>query len=348
MRRNRRTQARAGFSLIELMIATAILGVVVVYLVQTFVTSQRTYVVVDQVSEAQQNLRIIADLIERDLRLAGYMVPPHAAVCAVDNTNAPDLLYVSSADVILPVTGLEAAANANNDPKLLQGDFGAPVTNALANLPSGNGVGLNLQRMWVDVNPGMGNPPDFAVNQGVIVVDRQNSSGFAACGRIRAVGANSLTVDFDTAGSVGGVGTDIVAVPAHVYRIVTPAGSPPQLQRDGLVLANDVDDLQVGLFLDLDDDGLIDPGEFRGDLGQAAGDGVPVQYVAGAVDNRALRQVQLSVATRTRDQDPDPLAPLHQTQITGNRNPATIGGADRRRRRVHTATVRVRNININS
>jgi prepilin-type N-terminal cleavage/methylation domain-containing protein len=338
-----------GFSLIELMIATAILGLVVVYLTQTFITSQRTYVVVDQVSQAQQNLRIIADLIERDLRLAGYMVPPHAAVCGVDATNAADVLYVSNADVILPVTGLEAAATANNDPTLLAGDFGAPITTALGAMPTGNGVALNLSRMWVDVNPGLGGPPDFAVNQGVIVVDRQDPSGFAVCGTITAVGASSITVNFDTGAAAGGVGTDLVAVPAHVYRVVVPGGgAAPQLFRDGMLLANDVDDLQLGLFFDLDDDGLIDAGEFRGDLGQAAGNGVPVPYVAPAVDGRMLRQVQLAVATMTRDADPDPLAPLHQTQITGNRNPATIAPADRRRRRVHNATVRLRNININS
>lgn len=341
-------QRAAGFSLIELMIATAILGIVVIYLTKTFTDSQRTYTVVDQVSEAQQNMRIIADLIERDLRMAGYMAPPNAAVCGLDNQNAPDVLYVSNADVILPVTGLEAAALANSDPKLLQGNFGAPVTNVFGNLPSGNGVGLNLTRLWVDVAPGVGNPPDFAVNEGVIVVDRADASGLAACGTITAVGGNSLTVNFDTGAVAGGVGTDVVAVPAHVYRIVQPPGSPPQLQRDGMLLANDVDDLQFALYFDLDDDGLIDPGEFQGDLGQGAGNGVPVPYVAGAVNGRKLRQVQLSVATMTRDPDPNPQSPLYQTQITGNRNPASINPADRRRRRVHTATVRLRNININS
>jgi Tfp pilus assembly protein PilW len=40
-----------------------------------------TYEVVDQVSEAQQNTRAIAGLIERDLRSAGYMVPAEAAAC---------------------------------------------------------------------------------------------------------------------------------------------------------------------------------------------------------------------------------------------------------------------------
>lgn len=337
-----------GFSLIELMVATAILGVVVAYLLQTFVNSQRTYVVVDQVSEAQQNLRIVADLIERDLRMAGYMVPAHAAVCGVDRTVAPDTLFVSNADVIQSMSGLEATAAATNNPSLLQGDFGARVTTPLGALPTGNNVTLNLARTWIDVDPGAGNPPDFAVGEGVIVVDRGGASGFAVCGVITAVGANSITADFVTGPAAGGVGIDVVAVPAHVYTVVPAAGATPaQLFRDGILLANDVEDLQLGLLFDLDDDGILDPGEFQGDLGQAVGNGVPVPYVAEAVDGRTLRQVQLSVATMTRDPDPHPQAPLHQTQITGNRNPASIPAADGRRRRVHVATVRPRNVNIN-
>jgi len=346
---------RAGFSLIELMVATAVLAVVVMYLTQTFITSQRTYSVVDQVSEAQQNLRIIGDLIERDLRLAGYMVPRQAAVCGVDNQNAPDVLYVSNADVILPVSDLETEASNSGNNGLLQGDFGAPI-NLLGAWPSGNGVNLNLQRDWVDVDPGAGNPGDFTVGQGVIVVDRDSGAGRSVCGTITRVSGNSLTVDFDTgAGPPGGL-SDAVAVPAHVYRIVQNAGQPSQLVRDGVVLANDVEDLQFSLFVDLDDvngdgvlegDGLLDPGEFLGDTGDAVGDGVAVPYDATNVNNGQIRQVQISFAVTTREEDPLPEAPQQQMQVIGNRNPASIPAADQRRRRVHTTNVRVRNVNIN-
>ena len=72
----------AGFTLVELLIASAILLVLMVAVSQAFLTQQRTHVVIDQVTEAQQNLRAVSELIERDLRRSGYMVPPHAAVCA--------------------------------------------------------------------------------------------------------------------------------------------------------------------------------------------------------------------------------------------------------------------------
>ncbi|MEE9607859.1 MAG: prepilin-type N-terminal cleavage/methylation domain-containing protein, partial [Myxococcota bacterium] len=93
---------RHGFTLIELLIATALLTIVAVYLLQTLTVNHRAYVVIDQVSESQQTMRAIATLIERDIRHAGMLVPQNAAVCGVDNANAPDILYVTDADAIDP------------------------------------------------------------------------------------------------------------------------------------------------------------------------------------------------------------------------------------------------------
>ena len=70
----------SGFSLIELMIALGAMAVMIAYMMSALTFQHQTYVVVDQVSETQQNSRAIAGLIERDLRNAGYMVPNAAAV----------------------------------------------------------------------------------------------------------------------------------------------------------------------------------------------------------------------------------------------------------------------------
>jgi prepilin-type N-terminal cleavage/methylation domain-containing protein len=95
---------RAGFTLIELLVSVAMLGIVVVYLLRSFTVQHRTYTVVDETTELQQNLRAVADLVERDLRHAGMMVPESGAVCGVDDTAGPDVLFVSDADAILPGT----------------------------------------------------------------------------------------------------------------------------------------------------------------------------------------------------------------------------------------------------
>ena len=69
-------RASGGFSLIEVMVSAAILLIVTVYIMQAFTVQLRNYLVVDQVMSTQQNLRVVADLVERDVRRAGFMVPP--------------------------------------------------------------------------------------------------------------------------------------------------------------------------------------------------------------------------------------------------------------------------------
>ena len=91
-----------GFTITELMVSIALMAVVIVWLMGFFVVQNRSYVVTDEVAEAQQNSRTILDLIEREIRAAGMLVPENGAACGVDNTNAPDILYVGDADAIDP------------------------------------------------------------------------------------------------------------------------------------------------------------------------------------------------------------------------------------------------------
>ena len=55
----------AAFSLPEVMVSLAVLAIVSVFLMDMLAQQTRTYQVVDQVSEAQTNLRVITDLLER-------------------------------------------------------------------------------------------------------------------------------------------------------------------------------------------------------------------------------------------------------------------------------------------
>ena len=104
---------RSGFTLIELMVAMAILLVVVAYLTEMLTRQGRAYTVVDQVTEAQQNLRAIADLLEREVRVTGFMVPEGAAVCGVDQTNGSDVLFVSDADALDPANENQLGISAS-------------------------------------------------------------------------------------------------------------------------------------------------------------------------------------------------------------------------------------------
>ncbi len=104
MTNSRTTRA---FTLLELLLSMVILSGLIFVMTSAFQVQQRTYVVVDQISEAQQNMRGVTDLIERDVRRAGYMVPKQAAVCGYDATTGADTLFVSHTDVLRSVFDLE-------------------------------------------------------------------------------------------------------------------------------------------------------------------------------------------------------------------------------------------------
>jgi prepilin-type N-terminal cleavage/methylation domain-containing protein len=63
---------KRGVSLIELLVALAICGIVVAGAYRFFITQTRAYSVQEQVIEAQQNVRWAMEILLRDLRMAGY------------------------------------------------------------------------------------------------------------------------------------------------------------------------------------------------------------------------------------------------------------------------------------
>jgi hypothetical protein len=326
------------------MISMAVLLVVVAYLTEMLTRQSRAYTVVDQVTEAQQNLRAIADLLERELRVTGFLVPEGAAVCGVDQTNGSDVLYVSDADALDPTNENQLGLGAS----ILAGFTG-----------TGGAENLTLDDKVIDGLPfydtdGDGNADsDFLEsvnpfrNGGVIVADRENPGRGVACGIVTNVssGTNVIRVDFTSNGAApagtplaaGGPG-DLVAVPAHVYTVVNN-----QLLRDGMVLADDVEDLQFALFYDTDKDGK-EVGDGSDYPGSDAG---PI-YQSRNWDNSDLTEIRVNVVVRTRTQDADvvkdPGMAQGQWQVTENR--VDPGGFDGFRRRVHTAIVRPRNVGL--
>ena len=327
---------RAGFSLIELMISASLILVVMVVMTQVFTTQHRTYVVIDEISEAQQNLRAVSELIERDVRRAGYMVPAHAAVCAFDQSTGPDTLYVSKTDEIRSVFDLE------DENLSLTADKGAPVTGVTpAFNASGNSFSLTLTRLWVDYAP---DGDDFAVSEGVIVVSETNPDRPVACGKITAISGNTLTVDFG-ATSTGAVGSNanVLAIPAHLYELVEGTGNAPnRLLRNGRLLASDVEDFQLTYFFDEDGDLVEDTNEL---YGADTVDWQPWELTptANRPDFSSLVQVGINIVTVTRQDDPNVHYQLGAGQATGNRLASSLPSGDGKRRRVNSTRVRLRN-----
>ena len=324
------TSYRAGFSLIELLITTAILGFFSLYMLVSISMSNRAYTVTDQVTELQQSLRVIASLLERDIRHAGMMVPLSTALCADDNQGTPDVFYVSDADAIdpgddlVPYTGAEVQGPVNN--VSTTGNTTTLILNSLILEPP------SPTRAAYDTDSNGTNDSDFQVGGGAIVMDQNDPGRGVACGTVEAVNVGASTVTVRTVskalGSFSG-GVQLVVIPAHEYRIT----NGDRLMRDGRLLAEGIEDLQLAYFLDANDDGAIDPGEMHG-----TGVGANANFDAQDTDMSALREVRLNLVVRTRNPDEDFIG---EPQATENR---TAGATDGFRRRVHTSTVRVRNM----
>ena len=64
--------ASPGFTLVELMVALAITGIIVAAIYMAYISQQRTYIVQEQVAEMQQNLRASLVIMSHDFRIVGY------------------------------------------------------------------------------------------------------------------------------------------------------------------------------------------------------------------------------------------------------------------------------------
>ena len=162
------TRAREGFTIIELMLASMMMLIVVGYAMGTFTIQHQTYVVIDQVSEAQQNTRAIASLLERDARNAGYMVPPEGATCGIDNTASADVLFLSDADAILPADQLTGGMAAQ--------DLGSDVISITSGSPDVivvDSLVIDGQATY-DTDANGTADSDFRVGAGIILVDVGN------------------------------------------------------------------------------------------------------------------------------------------------------------------------------
>jgi prepilin-type N-terminal cleavage/methylation domain-containing protein len=367
----RRALGRGGFTLIEMVVSMAVLGVVSWLLMDLLTRGSRTYTVVDNLSETQQNVRAIADLLEGELRATGFLVQEAGAVCGHDTAPGtpdatPDVLYVTDSESLDPtgMADLEDGVNISGTPSQTGTSVGVTVDSLILD---GNG--------FYDLNGDGTGDSDFQFTAaplrtgGVIIFDRSNPDRGTACGLITNIatsgGSFVLTVDFTTQGAAPGgtaIGAlamgatpDLVAVPAHAYWIgVGPNGSPA-LMRDGMVLAEDVEDLQLALHYDLDDDGVVDGlpvafptgPPFHSATEYPGSSAANASYQSGAWNNQDLREIRVNLVARTRSADPDalvnPNTAIGTFQATENRVPPGTA-VDGFRRRVLTLTVRPRNI----
>ncbi|MAJ59546.1 MAG: hypothetical protein CBC48_05965 [bacterium TMED88] len=318
----------SAFTLVELMVTTAILGVILVYVFGTMVTTQKKAVALTDTVDTQQAARQIADLIERDIRHTAMMIDDAAAICGIDQTDAPDSLYVTDWEVVTLGEDLDASLSAT-------------VTGA-TDLPSSASYFV-VDRLMLEVDSPSGSfdtngdgtmDSDFSTAGQVIFADANNPERGTACGSITGVlPPNQLRFDLE-AGGLSALGTGsqtprIIAVPAIRYQI----DSGQTLSRGAYPLAENIEDIQFAWFIDDNEDNAVDSGEYRGD-------GAGSLYTAQNLDASRLREIRLNVVLRTEDDEPG--------TSTGNpiatENRSITSAQDGFRRRVYTSVVRLRNL----
>jgi prepilin-type N-terminal cleavage/methylation domain-containing protein len=83
-----------GFSLVEVLIALLLSGIVTTAAFQAYVNQHKNYIVQDDVTNIQQNVRASIDQLNRQIRLAGYQLPSGLPAIVAANTN-PDTITIT-------------------------------------------------------------------------------------------------------------------------------------------------------------------------------------------------------------------------------------------------------------
>jgi prepilin-type N-terminal cleavage/methylation domain-containing protein len=218
-----------GFSLIELMIALMILGVIVSQLFVLVTTQQQRISSESEQIGINEQARVLLDQIAFEARNAGMLVPRELAVSSVDgDTDGPDRFCTSDGGVfVIPPPGTDPFWDNLGD-----------------RFPGSNGTisGTVLTLSSFDID-GRGAANDFSVNAGVIVARADGSATW--CARILSFGGappTQMTLSDSAPPAVAGT---VVAVPAVVYEV-----NGTTISRNNLPFTAPIEDLQIQYWVD--------------------------------------------------------------------------------------------------
>jgi len=271
----------SGFTLVELLIALSLGGILVSAIYGLFIFQNRSYVAQNNIAEMQQNARIAMSILTGEFRLAGFGFSMNGdynrpggttfAVTPANSSIAPDsvtIQYGGDPSPNVPVT----------------------LTNAMAN--SNSGISLVVS-----------NVTGFLVNDYVIISDGQNAA------RLQVTGINTGTKTlqytsvspniFPTGGF--GAGSRVYKLRQVAYRI---SNNVLQSQTGGgawLDVVNNIEDLQLAY------------------QGSTTPSGTWVDNPS-PVDQTTVTAVQINVLSRSSDIDPNFTGqrPLLRDHATGS------------------------------
>lgn len=89
--------SNSGVSILEVLIALLITSIITVAILRLYVTQHKNYMVQDDISDIQQNVRSSLDELSRQIRLAGYALPLGLEGIEAFDTN-PDTIIITYKD----------------------------------------------------------------------------------------------------------------------------------------------------------------------------------------------------------------------------------------------------------
>ena len=300
----RSLRRHSAFTVIELMIALTVMAIVVTRVMVAFTEQHENSIEQERVVDTQQGLRLVMDVILEDLRMAGFMVQRETAVGSTDGgTSGPDVLCMSNPRALAPAEYMDANDRFDS----------AEVTNLI----TGNNTSITVATGDLDLD-GDGND-DFVINEGVLISDGDK----VHCARNVGIFGTTIAISPSIPAGVSMSPSTVAAVPALYYELASN-----QLTRNGMVIATDVDDLQVEFAVDADRDGEIEPadGEF------------PIHDLNGS-DTSRIRAARVHLTMRTA---------VPEIDFTGQRSAAAnrvaASTTDNFRRRKAIADAHLRNL----
>lgn len=338
------TNAQAGFSLVELMVAITIGFIVIGAVGYLYIGSRGAFRTTDNMSRMQETARYAMDTLTRDIRMAGYRG------CASGSGTFNNTLNNSALNAYnfgQPLAGYDAQGTGWS-PALPTGTGGLdtlnilPGTDALV-LRSVTGMGAYVTQVPGNTSADLKvtTPNDLAVGDIAMVTDCTNATVFQITGPTGCCTTATGNVVHNTGiGTPGNVTQDlghnflngeIAKMQSKTYFIRTGASGRPALWvydnflatsgSNPVELADGVQDMQIQYGVDTSGDGVIDS-----------------YATAGAVTNwDRVVAVQISLLMASPDNN------IVTSQQTYNYNNAAVPAGDRRMYQVLTTTIGVRN-----
>ena len=203
----RNIKRQQGFTLVELLAAMVITGVVVGGIYSAYYSQQKSYLAQEEIAAMQQNLRAAMHLIERDIRLAGYD-PKRSAGAGIKAAGANSIRFTSDIH-----DGADNNANGVIDEPGEEGNGDGDTAD----------VGENITYLRLD--------PD---GNGVFDLYRRD----AVAGTDQLLALNVDAVDFVYLNSTGNVTADLGAIRSVQITMVVRASRRDPGYRDTDVYAN--------------------------------------------------------------------------------------------------------------